>query len=91
MPAFAKIGDAPFEQRRGAGRNAELLPRPAGLQDGPLSLLPAIMDSFAQRLPARLRQALPQASPTDRSRLSSVEDFFRYTEEEGASLPSSLP
>jgi hypothetical protein len=45
-----------------------------------------LADSLRQRLPAVLQ---PRGGP-DRSRLSSVESFFRYTEEEGACESSSL-
>ncbi len=41
---------------------------------------PQLLDELRQRLPAFLQ---PRGVP-DRSRLSSVESFFRYTEEEGA-------
>lgn len=52
---------------------------PGGV-DGPLSL-PRVLESLSSRLPAFL--GLANRSTPDRSRLNSVEDFFRYTEEEG--------
>ncbi len=43
-----------------------------------------LLESLRARLPAFLQ---PRSVP-DRSRLSSVESFFRYTEEEGARAPA---
>lgn len=56
--------------------------------DGPLSL-PRVLDSLSSKLPAFL--GLSSRSTPDRSRLNSVEDFFRYTEEEGAQAVLSRP
>lgn len=57
-----------------------------GVPDGPLSL-PRVLDSLSSRLPAFL--GLSSRSTPDRSRLNSVEDFFRYTEEEGVRAVAS--
>jgi len=85
-PEAPKFDAAPWAARARGAAAALTAPQHAELS------LPRLLDSLAARLPAAVRQVLPLASPVDRGHLNSVEDFFRYTEEEGAAgCAAALP